>query len=132
MSNEILEKDCFKFTEKLLYNYKEMQYHINTLEYDIKKLKAGDILSIRAIRYDDIKTSPTNNVSKQTEDKVINIVSYIQDLEIEAYKEKKLKNTLERAINNLEPTRKQTIKLRYFEGMGWTEMHKNYTMTKKH
>jgi RNA polymerase sigma factor (sigma-70 family) len=122
MSNEILEKDCFKFTEKLLYNYKEMQYHINTLEYDIKKLKAGDILSIRAIRYDDIKTSPTNNVSKQTEDKVINIVSYIQDLEIEAYKEKKLKNTLERAINNLEPTRKQTIKLRYFEGMGWTEM----------
>ena len=56
MSNEILEKDWFKFTEKLLYNYKEMQYHINTLEYDIKKLKAGDILSIRAIRYDDIKT----------------------------------------------------------------------------
>lgn len=119
MKNENLEKDCFRFTEKLLYNYKEMQYHINELESDITKIKAGDILSIRAIRYDDIKTSATNNISKQTEDKVINIVSYIQDLEIEAYKEKKLKNKLDKAINNLSPIHRQIIQLRYQEGLEW-------------
>lgn len=122
MTKEELEKSCFKFTEKLLYNYSELESYISGLEDDIKEIKAGDILSIRAIRYDDIKTSPTNNVSKQTEDRVINVVSYIQDLEIKVYKEKKLKNKLKRAINNLETRRGQIVKLRYFNKMGWTEM----------
>ena len=122
MTKEELEKSCFKFTEKLLYNYSELESYISGLEDDIKEIKAGDILSIRAIRYDDIKTSPTNNVSKQTEDRVINVVSYIQDLEIKVYKEKKLKNKLKRAINNLETRRSQIVKLRYFNKMGWTEM----------
>ena len=122
MTKEELKKSCFKFTEKLLYNYSELESYISGLEDDIKEIKAGDILSIRAIRYDDIKTSPTNNVSKQTEDRVINVVSYIQDLEIKVYKEKKLKNKLKRAINNLETRRSQIVKLRYFNKMGWTEM----------
>ena len=122
MTKEELEKSCFKFTEKLLYNYSELESYISGLEDDIKEIKAGDILSIRAIRYDDIKTSPTNNVRKQTEDRVINVVSYIQDLEIKVYKEKKLKNKLKRAINNLETRRSQIVKLRYFNKMGWTEM----------
>lgn len=122
MTKEELEKSCFKFTEKLLYNYSELESYISGLEDDIKEIKAGDILSIRAIRYDDIKTTPTNNVSKQTEDEVINIVSYVQELEIKVYKEKKLKNKLERAINNLEHIRKRIIKLRYFEKMRWIDM----------
>lgn len=122
MKNEKLENSCFKFTEKLLYNYNEMGNHIENLEYDIKNLKAGKKVAIRAIRYDDIRTSQTYNINRQIENEVIDMVAYVQDLEIEVYKEKRLKKQLDKAINNLNTIRKQIIDLRYNEGMGWTEM----------
>ncbi|MCU9808350.1 hypothetical protein LEQ06_09340 [Paraclostridium sp. AKS46] len=87
-----LQDNCFRFTEKILYNYAEMGYHIENLEFDIKNLQAGKKVAIRAIRYDDIKTSQTYNISRQVENEVIDMVAYVQDLEIEVYKEKRLKN----------------------------------------
>lgn len=119
MKNEKLENSCFKFTEKLLYNYKKMDEYIGALEHEVANLKAGHKLSIRSIRYDDIKTSSTNNVNKELENKVIDVVGHIQDAEIEAYKEKKLKNKLDKAINNLSPIHKQIIQLKYQEGLEW-------------
>ncbi|MDM8127019.1 sigma factor-like helix-turn-helix DNA-binding protein [Paraclostridium benzoelyticum] len=117
-----LQDNCFRFTEKILYNYAEMGYHIENLEFDIKNLQAGKKVAIRAIRYDDIKTSQTYNISRQVESEVIDMVAYVQDLEIEVYKEKRLKKQIDRAINNLKPIRKQIIELRYLEGMDWTTM----------
>lgn len=117
-----LQDNCFRFTEKILYNYAEMGYHIENLEFDIKNLKAGKKVAIRAIRYDDIKTSQTYNISRQVENEVIDMVAYVQDLEIEVYKEKRLKKQIDRALNNLKPIRKQIIELRYLEGMDWTTM----------
>ena len=38
------------------------------------------------------------------------------------YHETSIKKRLDRAINNLEYTRKQIVKLRYEKQMGWTEM----------
>lgn len=122
MDKKELQNNCFRFTEKLLYNYTEMGYHIENLEFDIKNLQAGKTVAIRAIRYDDIKTSQTYNISRQVENKVIDMVAYVQDLEIEVYKEKRLKKQIDRAINNLKPIRKQIIELRYLEGMDWTTM----------
>ena len=122
MDNEELQKSCFRFTEKLLYNYKNMEDHIDMLRYDIKNLKAGKSVAIRAIRYDDIKTCSTNNVSKEIENKVIDIVSYVQDLEIEAYEEEKLKKRIDKAINNLSPIHKQIIQLKYEECLNWKEI----------
>ncbi|CEI72944.1 hypothetical protein [Romboutsia hominis] len=122
MKSENIEKSCFRFTEKLLYNYSEMGSHIENLEYDIKNLKAGKKVAIRAIRYDDIRTSQTYNISRQIENEVIDMVAYVQDLEIEVYKEKRLKKQLDKAINNLNPIRKQIIEFRYIKEMGWTEM----------
>lgn len=122
MKSENIEKSCFRFTEKLLYNYSEMESHIENLEYDIKNLKAGKKVAIRAIRYDDIRTSQTYTISRQIENEVIDMVAYVQDLEIEVYKEKRLKKQLDKAINNLKPIRKQIIEFRYIKEMGWTEM----------
>ena len=122
MKSENIEKSCFRFTEKLLYNYSEMGSYIENLEYDIKNLKAGKKVAIRAIRYDDIRTSQTYNISRQIENEVIDMVAYVQDLEIEVYKEKRLKKQLDKAINNLKPIRKQIIEFRYIKEMGWTEM----------
>ena len=51
-----LEKSCFKFTEKLLYNYKEMESHIENLEVLKKEIKAEDTIATRAITYDDHKS----------------------------------------------------------------------------
>lgn len=122
MSNEKLEKDCFRFTEKLLYNYKEMDSHIETKECLLKQIKSEDHIAVRAITYDDIKVSPTYKISNAVRDGVIDIVKVVQEIEIDLYHETSLKKKLDKAINNLNHIRKQVIELRYIEEMGWTEM----------
>lgn len=122
MKNKELEKDCFRFTEKLLYNYKEMDSHIETKISLLEQIKAEDYIAVRAITYDDIKVSPTYKISNAVRDGVIDLVKVVQEIEIDLYHETSLKKKLDKAINNLKPTRKQIIEKRYIEEMGWTEM----------
>lgn len=122
MKNENLEKSCFKFTEKLLYNYQEMESHIENLELLKKEIKAEDTIATRAITYDDIKVSPTYKITNAVRDGVIDPVKVVQEIDIDIYHEKSLKRKLDKAINNLNPIRKQIIEKRYGEEMGWTEM----------
>lgn len=122
MKNETLEKDCFRFTEKLLYNYREMDSHIETKKHLLKQVKAEDYITVRAITYDDIKVSPTYKISNAVRDGVIDLVKVVQEVEIELYHETSLKKKLDKAINNLNPIRKKIIELRYIDEMGWTEM----------
>ena len=122
MKNTELENSCFRFTEKLLYNYKEMESHINNLEDLLNKVKSEDYLTVRAITYDDIKTSPTYKISNTVRDGVIDVVKVVQEIEIDLYHELSIKKKIDKAINNLKPIRKQIIELRYNGEMGWTEM----------
>lgn len=122
MKSENTEKSCFKFTEKLLYNYKEMESHIETKNSLLEQIKAEDYIAIRAITYDDIKVSPTYKISNAVRDGVIDLVKVVQEIEIDLYHETSLKKKLDKAINNLNPTRKKIIEKRYIEEMGWTEM----------
>lgn len=122
MSKEITEKTCIDFTIEYLENYKHMESHIEQLEKLKNSIKAGDKVAIRAITYDDVRTSPTYNISRQVENEVINVVKVVQEIEIQIYHEKSLKKKLDKAINNLNHTRKQIVDLRYSKGMGWTEM----------
>ncbi len=122
MTKDKLENSCFKFTEKLLYNYREMESHILTLESLKNDIKSEDYLAIRAITYDSIKVSPTYKISNAVRDGVIDPVKVVQEIEIDIYHEKSLKKKIDKAINNLNHIRKQIIELRYIEGMGWTEM----------
>lgn len=122
MNNKNLENNCFRFTEKLLYEYAHMESHIDNLEELKKEIKAGDNVALRAITYDDIKTSPTYKISNAVRYGVIDPVTVVQEIDIDIYHEKSLKRKIDKAINNLDIIRKNIIKLRYEESKNWLEM----------
>lgn len=122
-----LRDECFKFTEKLLYEYKHMKSHIEQLEYLKNSIKSEDNITMRAITYDDIKVSPTYKISNVVRDGVIDSVKVSQEIEIDLYHEKSLLKKIDKAINNLDSVRKEIIKLRYFDKIEW-----NIMVTKVH
>lgn len=118
--NEKLENNSFRFTEKLLYEYNHMKSHIEQLERLKNDIKSDDNVAVRAITYDSIKVSPTYKISNAVLDGVIDPVSVIQEIDINIYHEKSLIKKVDIAINNLDPIRKNIIKERYWNKMGWT------------
>ncbi|MDU6113803.1 MAG: hypothetical protein E6649_05265 [Paeniclostridium sordellii] len=122
MNKKELQSDCFRFTEKILYEYKHMESHIEQLEKLKKEIKSENYISMRAITYDDVKVSPTYKISNAVIDGVIDPVKVIQEIDIDIYHEKSLIKKVNRAINNLNTIRKDVIKHRYLEKMDWTTM----------
>lgn len=122
MNNDELESNCFKFTEKLLYEYKHMKSHVEQLELLKDSIKSEDNIAIRAITYDNIKVSPTYRISNAVLDGVIDPVKVSQEIDIDLYHEKSLIKKIDKAINNLDPIRKEIIKLRYFDKIKWNIM----------
>lgn len=122
MKDNILEKDCFRFVEKLLYNLNEMDRYIENTKNLISSIENNDSLALRAITYDNIKSSKTYKIQNAVKDEVIDRVKVIQDLQMQLYSDITLKKTLDRAINNLSAIKKEIIKSRYVKNMNWTEM----------
>jgi DNA-directed RNA polymerase specialized sigma subunit len=122
LKDNILEKDCFRFVEKLLYNLNEMDRYIENTKNLISSIENNDSLALRAITYDNIKSSKTYKIQNAVKDEVIDRVKVIQDLQMQLYSDITLKKTLDRAINNLSAIKKEIIKSRYVKNMNWTEM----------
>ncbi|MEG2058184.1 MAG: DUF1492 domain-containing protein, partial [Romboutsia sp.] len=57
-----------------------------------------------------------------TERKALDRVEDETDLNIELYKNKKLKKEIEKHINNLSPTHREILKYRFIDGLGWLEI----------
>lgn len=122
MSKE-LEKSYFKFTEKILYGYRDIEDFIIDTEEKIKDMDQEDfITTVGAINYDSIQVSQTFNVGRVTENKALDRVEEETELKIELYRNKKLKKEIDRAVNNLSSIHKDVIRFRYFEGLEWTQI----------
>lgn len=123
MKNETLEKDCFRFTEKLLYSYLDIEEFIQETEEKIKTMNQEEfITTVGAINYDSIQVSQTFNISRVTERKVLDKIEEEVELKIELYRNKKLKKEIDQVINNLSPLHKDIIKYRYIERLQWVEI----------
>lgn len=123
MKNEKLENSCFKFTEKLLYGYKDIEEFIENTEEKLKEMKLEEnTTTVGAIRYDSIQVSPTFNISRTTERKALDKFEEEIELKIELYKNKKLKKEIDKAINNLSYIHKEIIQYRYLEGLEWLDI----------
>ncbi len=119
MKDETLEKSCIKATKDLLKNYRNIKHFIEYTEKNLANLKVIDRSTVGSIRYDEDRISPTNNISKSTEVKAVNIISDEMEMQIELYKNKKIIETIDAAINNLPPVYKDVIKYKYIEGLQW-------------
>lgn len=123
MDKKELEKNCFRFTEKILYGYKDIEEFIKNTEEKLKILKLEEnTTTVGAINYDSIQVSPTFNISRMTERKALNKVQEETELKIELYRNKKLKKEIDQAINNLSPIHRDVIKYRYIDELTWMEI----------
>ena len=119
MAND-LEKDCIKFTERLLKGYRELKLHLEVLKKLKETLKCD--YTTQAITYDKVKVSPTNKISKEVEEEVIRTLIRIEELEKDIKQESGLITKIDRAINNLSSIHKEIIENKYIESLSWDEI----------
>ncbi len=110
MSNNI-----FGTTERLLYNYKDIDIKLKCIDLDIETLQ-NDI-SLKAISYDE-KSAPTNAFSSSVENEVLRREEQNTE-QIERLKNEKLfvlnkKKKLDLALSTLTEDERKLIELRYF------------------
>ncbi|MGL5714198.1 MAG: hypothetical protein ACRCX2_14355 [Paraclostridium sp.] len=120
---EEVQKSCIELTEDLLKEYKYILRYISNTEEKLKDMELDEnITTIGSMAYDSIQVSPTYNIGRTTEIKAIQRVENEIDLNIELYKNKRLKKEIERLISNLSPIHREILEYRFVECLGWQEI----------
>lgn len=131
-----MEKDnMFKKTEYALYNYKDLDIKIKSIDIDIDMLE-NDI-TLKAISYEE-KTGPTNAFSSSVENEVIRREEKIQEQinklkkDKLLYKSRKLK--IENALELLTKEERKLVELRYFSRpkKSWVEISRVMNIAHTH
>lgn len=116
-----MEENLFKKTEYALYNYKDLDIKIKSIEIDIEMLK-NDI-TLKAINYDE-KTGPTNAFASQVENEVIRRDEVVKEQIHKLQRDKLLylsrKNKIENALNCLTKEELKLVQMRYFTNPKWS------------
>ncbi|MCT4507925.1 MAG: hypothetical protein N4A48_04065 [Tepidibacter sp.] len=114
-------KDTYKKTEWMLYNYKMLKVSVENLKSEIQELNM-DTTGTGAIRYDKEKTSPTYSIVCTTEEEAIANIEKINRLEKQIMKTQNKIDKIDRALDALNEDEKRIIKLRYIEGLQWWQV----------
>lgn len=131
-----MEKDnMFKKTEYALYNYKDLDIKIKSIDIDIDMLE-NDI-TLKAISYEE-KTGQTNAFSSSVENEVIRREEKIQEQinklkrDKLLYKSRKLK--IENALELLTKEERKLVELRYFSRpkKSWVEISRVMNIAHTH
>lgn len=131
-----MEKDnMFKKTEYALYNYKDLDIKIKSIDIDIDMLE-NDI-TLKAISYEE-KTGATNAFSSSVENEVIRREEKIQEQinklkrDKLLYKSRKLK--IENALELLTKEERKLVELRYFSRpkKSWVEISRVMNIAHTH
>jgi len=109
------QENLFKKTEYALYNYKDLDIKIKSINIDIEMLE-NDI-TLKAINYYE-KSGPTNAFSSSVENEVIRrdevVKEQIQKLQRDKLLYVSRKNKIENALNCLSEEELKLVKMRYF------------------
>lgn len=131
-----MEKDnMFRKTEYALYNYKDLDIKIKSIDIDIDMLE-NDI-TLKAISYEE-KTGATNAFSSSVENEVIRREEKIQEQinklkrDKLLYKSRKLK--IENALELLTKEERKLVELRYFSRpkKSWVEISRVMNIAHTH
>ncbi|EPZ54732.1 hypothetical protein H477_3873 [[Clostridium] sordellii ATCC 9714] len=89
MDKKELQNNCFRFTEKILYGYKDIEEFIKNTEKKLKDIKLDEnTTTVGTINYNSIQVSHTFNISRVTERKALDKVEEETELKIELYRNK--------------------------------------------
>lgn len=108
----MIDKETFRKTEAVLYNYKDLEVEIRAIELAIKEVEV-EYKGCKGIGYEE-RTGETYKINRPIEDEIINKEKNIEKLELEIEKKKILKEKIENAIRILDNRESEIIKLRYF------------------
>ena len=111
MNKEEFDK-LYRSTEGRLSSYKYLENKIEAKEIEILKQK-NEFFGCSGIRYDGIKTSPTNNIPKSIELELIKRQERINKLEYEKNDLEIEKRKIEIAINNFTTQQNELFEILY-------------------
>ncbi|WFD08728.1 hypothetical protein [Tepidibacter hydrothermalis] len=114
-------KDTYKKTEWMLYNYKMLKVSVENLKSEIQELKM-DTVGTGAIRYDKEKSSPTYNIVCTTEEEAISNIERINRLENQIMKIQNKINKVDRGLSALNEKERTIIESRYITGLQWWQV----------
>lgn len=106
-----MDKELFRKTEGILYDYNDLTNKIELLKAEIKEIEE-QYQGCSAIQYEE-KTGSTNKFNSSVENEVMSreqkLICYYKDLN----KKQTLKRRLDIAIESLKEEEKQLVELRY-------------------
>ena len=106
-----MDKELFRKTEAILYDYNDLTNKIELLKAEIKEMEE-EYEGCSAIQYEE-KTGSTNKFNSTVENEVMNreqkLIYYYKDLN----RKQTLKRRLDVAIESLKEEEKQLVELRY-------------------
>lgn len=111
------EQDLYKKTDGVLFNYKTIKAEINNLELEIEEVKA-ECDGVKAIGYEE-RSSPTNAFNSSVENEVLKKEKMINKLLREKKSKERLISKIDNALETLDETEREIIRLRCFEKMNW-------------
>lgn len=106
------EKDKYRKTEGVLYNYKKIQAEIANLELEIAEVES-EYRGCGAISYEE-KTGPTNKFSSSVESEFEHKRKLVERLAREQEKKQRLLKKVDNAIETLEGNELKIIQLKFF------------------
>lgn len=106
------EKDKYRKTEGVLYNYKKIKAEIDNLELEIAEIES-EYIGCEAITYEE-KTCPTNKFNSSVENELEYKRKLIDRLVREKEKNQRLLTKVDNAIDTLEGNELRVIQLRFF------------------
>lgn len=126
-------KNLFKKTEAILYDYKNLEIKIMNLDIDIETLK-NSYCGVAPVSYKG-RTQSTNKFNSVVENEIIdreeNIEDLIRRLEIEKNYNINLKKKIDNALKTLPEESFKLVELRYFKGkQTWTAIGRKLNMDK--
>lgn len=111
------KENLYKKTDGVLFNYKSIKAEISNLELEIEELNA-ECDGVKAIGYEE-RSSPTNEFHSSVENEILKKEKIISKLLREKGSKERLISKIDNALNTLDDTEKEIIRLRCFERMNW-------------
>lgn len=107
----MIDKDTFRKTEAILYNYPQLEAEIKCLELEINNIK-NNYEGCGAIGYEE-RTQSTNKFNSSVENEIINKEKEIRRLSIELNNKRTLKDQIDSTVERMTDSERKLIELKY-------------------
>ena len=117
-----MDKDLFRKTEAILYDYNKLTSKIDLLKAEIKDTEEM-YEGCKAIVYEE-KTGATHKFNSSVENEILNKERMIEVLKIDLNNKITLKRRIDTAVQNLKDEQRKLVELRYINkrSLSWNQI----------